>query len=121
MRATTRQSGVTICAFRNGDDELSVEYIGLPDQVVALGYPTAEMVAPGKKGLKRHDLEGRRFLRCKFPNGRVSIRVMCQVMDALTHLPGAFTALDKQADYEPEIEHVDVGPLLQPFRRGTAA
>jgi hypothetical protein len=127
---------VEILAARYGD-RIYITYTGRPDDLIALGYPTAEMCAAGKHGKRRLDPQGRKFGRVRHDNGCVSISVDCEPLEGLG-LPGVFHALDAFSDLEPGhvgdskrafwVRHaradtgdVDVGPLLERFVHGPAA
>lgn len=61
---------VSVQVIAHPDDTLSIYYIGPPEDLVSAGCCTLEMIQPGKKGQRRVDHEGHRYMRMSLRRGR---------------------------------------------------
>ena len=79
--------------------EYSIQYLGRPEDLIALGAATAAMIAPARKGARRKDRDGSRFQRCRLPSGKVRLTFYKRSELAML-MPGVTTEIMEAADVE---------------------
>jgi hypothetical protein len=105
--------GVRI-AVENWGNRVVVEYRGEGEALVAAGVATAEMIAPGRKGVPRVDHEGYRFQRTK--RGRtIAIRYTDVDVKFAAYRPGVSNTVATKWSAEPNTRRASLDEAFARF------
>jgi len=93
---------VRVSLYTYADDTIGLFYVGLPDDLVAAGCCTPDMLAPGGKGRRRCDADGHQFRRRSWGSGgRLEVSRYLPLETALA-MPGVAALLSELRRRPPD-------------------